>query len=448
MNITSVNHVTSPDSSKNNEGKLVNVDDSINQQHYLITGFTGFFGKALVWKILRYYPNAIVTVVIRNSVTETSQQRLLKLLKSPIFSMFSHHNITAVNGDITKPLWGLDMTILSKVTCIISSAANVAFNLPFDIAIRENTISTEEGLKIAKNLNATFVYISTAYVNGYVKSLSTVKETLPIIPSVVHKLLQYRDFVTLSHTPYQISNINKNSTDYKQLFKDIGYPNTYTMSKAMAEHLVFMRSDVKSIILRPSIIIPAVTEPVPYQIDSNAGPNPAVLAVYLDAIKSIYAERVPFDLVPLDYVCDLCLNIIGIISNNIYHITASNSNNISPPDFFCKTLLFMGKPFNKSQIVNFYTVKMIKHMHIFGVKLLKPSQHSNITKIYNKMAELNHFTTNGWYFDQSNVNEVMTSITSSKHLKFTSMDNLQWNDYIRGYASSMKIKGDGIKSKL
>lgn len=73
------------------------------------------------------------------------------------------------------------------------------------------------------------------------------------------------------------------------------YPNTYTCSKALTEHMVqsWSRSmNLPSVIVRPAIVIGAHSEPIPGWADSGSGMNAIVVLSALGDVPDWVADEV------------------------------------------------------------------------------------------------------------------------------------------------------------
>lgn len=86
------------------------------------------------------------------------------------------------------------------------------------------------------------------------------------------------------------------------------FPNTYTMTKFMAEQLVEKyRTDfgLPAVIVRPSIIGPTIEQPFPGWLDSLIGINGFILEASRGSLSSLpYKPMATIDIVPLDLVCN------------------------------------------------------------------------------------------------------------------------------------------------
>lgn len=91
-----------------------------------------------------------------------------------------------------------------------------------------------------------------------------------------------------------------------------GRPNTYTFTKALAEHYVSdKRGSLPVAIARPSIVTATWKEPVPGWVDSVNGPGGASLLGSLGIARTMKFKPInKADLIPVDIVSNALINIV------------------------------------------------------------------------------------------------------------------------------------------
>lgn len=84
------------------------------------------------------------------------------------------------------------------------------------------------------------------------------------------------------------------------------HPNTYTLTKAMAEHLVWEYSAKLPVaIIRPSIVTGAYKEPFPGWVDNISGITGIMMEIGRGTIKSIICDdKLTIDVIPVDIVAN------------------------------------------------------------------------------------------------------------------------------------------------
>ena len=183
--------------------------------------------------------------------------------------------------------------ITQNLNIVINSAASMDFDEQMDVAIRLNTTGALLLLKLAEespNIEA-LLQVSTTTVNcdrtGYVE------ETL--YDSGVDWQTEYNKLVSM----------NKRDMVLQQKIILGNFPNAHCYSKRMTEHLLMSNNTqgIPIIIVRPSIIGAALSEPVPGWLDSISFMSGITLIVGLGILTQIPCKDDSFvDIVPVDSV--------------------------------------------------------------------------------------------------------------------------------------------------
>ncbi|XP_070508977.1 putative fatty acyl-CoA reductase CG5065 [Chironomus tepperi] len=271
-------------------------------QEIFITGGTGFIGKALIEKLLRSCPDIkAIYLLIRPKKGKTAADRLKSTCDSVIFDLLKRKNpnfmdkLIAVAGDVAELDLGMsddDKQRLKNVSIVFHSAASVRFDDPIKDAVFMNTRGTHEVLKLCETFNdiKSVIHISTAYCNCY---LSTIEEQ--IYPG----LADWRKVIEICEKMGDNENLNILSPHMTSFM-----PNTYTFTKQLAECVVEDYKDKLPIaIVRPSVIVNAVDEPMGGYIDNLNGAIGLCLGISTGVIKTLYCnpDHV-MDMVSIDIV--------------------------------------------------------------------------------------------------------------------------------------------------
>lgn len=271
-----------------------------------LTGGSGFVGSLLLRDLL-FYRRVLriekVFLLLRTKNGTNGKARIVALLNDPMFSFLSDTEkvdiVSVVEGDTTKPNAGVKDDEINhirhnyNITHIFHCAASVSFTQSLPEAAHANVSSALHLQNLSACLSSShvqFVHISTAFVHG---SLSG-NEIEPL-PEELHSLGKF--------DPFEIYRSMCNAQFYaSKAMHELGFANTYTFSKCIAEHLLLV-NDPTTIIIRPSIIGPAVE--VPYE--GWAGRVPSTLvaaaALYLSYqwnLWSFSCQSVPC--IPVDVV--------------------------------------------------------------------------------------------------------------------------------------------------
>ncbi|XP_030966446.1 fatty acyl-CoA reductase 2-like isoform X2 [Quercus lobata] len=154
-------------------------------KNYLITGATGFLGKAFIEKMLRTIPDVgKIFLLIKAKDKEAAIHRLkteildselfkcLEQMHGESFEAFMMRKLVPVAGNVCEPNLGMDPDtaneIAKEVDVIINSAGNTNFDERYDVALDTNTRGPSRLLGFAKKCKklGLFLHVSTAYVNG------------------------------------------------------------------------------------------------------------------------------------------------------------------------------------------------------------------------------------------------------------------------------------------
>jgi thioester reductase-like protein len=254
----------------------------------LLTGATGFLGGEVLARLLERGERPVYAL-IRAPSEEAARERLSGVLES-LGLESEEHRVTAVAGDVTEPLLGLDTrrrAALAEFTGrIVHCAASVSFTLGLDESREINVVGTRRMLDLAEfcarvggGLDS-FVHVSTAYVGG----------THP--------------------EPFCESDLEVGQ----------GFRNAYEQSKFEAEVEVAQRAATLPVqVVRPSIVVG----------DSRTGWTTSFNVVYgpLKAFDRgafpVLPARAssPVDIVPVDFVADAIIALAGR-PRTTYNLTA------------------------------------------------------------------------------------------------------------------------------
>ena len=268
----------------------------------LLTGVTGFLGKVVLVELLRRQQElslSTIHVLIRPKNGVSSEERFhSEVVSSPCFSMLKEgweKRVEMFAGDLTDDGCGLDDStralLADRVTHVIHCASSIKFDLPISEAAEANITSSLNMLELARSLNRlqSMVSVSTAYVTTLSDPESPIEECLALLPRSAESIYQ---------------SIIDGTALKSELLEETGHPNTYTLTKSIAEHLlVERRGEIPLIIVRPSMISASWRYPFPGWIDSHSGFAGIVRLIGEGHLRTFVArpsER--SDVVPVDEV--------------------------------------------------------------------------------------------------------------------------------------------------
>lgn len=198
------------------------------------------------------------------------------------FIPFVTSKVVPIGGDLSQHNVGIssqDMeTLIKNVNVVIHLAASIDFKERLDKAIESNVLGTLRLFSLAKkfvNLQA-FVHCSTAYVNCNRRGM--IDETLPPLSFDPEEMVRT---IMAKHKSQIDSLTNTLLAKYK-------YPNTYTFTKAISEHILSLRrGNVPLFFVRPTIVGATFKEPFPGWVDSVAAVGAVILYVGVGVVHYI-----------------------------------------------------------------------------------------------------------------------------------------------------------------
>ncbi|XP_017886873.1 putative fatty acyl-CoA reductase CG5065 [Ceratina calcarata] len=429
----------------------------------LLTGATGFLGKAILEKLLRSCPRLdTIFILVRPKRNKTVDQRHKELLGNTIFDKIRTNDpallnkVCPVKGDVTLPNLGLspeDRHVLEqRVNIVFHSAATVKFDEPLKVAVNLNAKGTERLLELCGNMKnlVSIVHISTAYSNANRDYVEESIYTTKVKPSTVIDMCESLDEATL------------NSIEKKILEN---HPNTYTFTKNLAEQIVLSKANNMPIALvRPSIICAAVKEPFPGWVDNITGITGTMMEIGRGVVRTVHCNTgLKLNVVPIDYVVDtiICaswhITMQQTDSIKIYNCTSNakdfrwgmlynliKKNAIESPSRYM--VWYPGCALIANKFMhNFLSITL----HIvpafigdFFLRLVgnKPKLLKYVKRFERALQVGNFFTTHEWNFQDENMNDLRKKMNGLQdHNSFNvDMQDLDWDVYFRDYMLGIK----------
>ncbi|KAJ9052064.1 hypothetical protein DSO57_1037920 [Entomophthora muscae] len=396
---------------------------------------------------------------------QSAQERLCQVLNNKLFDILRNkvghkefnkiaNRVVAIEGDIAMPGLGVseaDARLLhTTLNLAIHSAATVNFNMPIKDALQINTLGTMELLKLCAGGAhfQGFVHVSTAYVNANLEQGNVEEKLYPMPLGDPETLVNGIQGMTQS----QATNFTK------KVLQE--YPNTYTFTKALTEHML-NKSSVPTACARLSIVTSAAQDPIPGWVEGKASLNAVALNIGAGIVDSlrVVKDTCP-DVVPVDYAANSILRISAQLlespDKRIYHIGSSSINPVTWALFVSVTLkAWRQLPPLKSQIFppdcqlvessaehrariksmkefRFHTLpSLIDVKHLLIITRLERAE-KKLERFY---LNYDYFTSTTWCFDSSSLVDLeasqsnRTDIISPSSFGVAAFKALDWPKY-------------------
>jgi nucleoside-diphosphate-sugar epimerase len=336
----------------------LSVRDSLRGKHVLVTGFTGFVGKVLVGMLLERVPDiGRITILARGKKSQPAAARVRHLFeRSPgLRNLRERHGaglgaflasrVDVVAGDVRDPLCGIDPRVAERLGAGIDCVLHVAGVTDFEPDPIEGIAVNVRGALHAADLAARtrgrrLLHVSTSFVAGNVSG--HVPETIePGLSANGTRFSPRDELASMESLCDATSRRFSDATEAKKAriargtlrAQALGWPNLYTYSKALAEHLVASRGDVEATLVRPSIVECARELPFAGWNEGVNTSGPLVWLVGTVHRRVPFAEEHCFDVVPVDSVARgtiLALaELLGGEHARVYQLASGDTNRIT-----------------------------------------------------------------------------------------------------------------------
>ena len=344
------------------EATPISVRSSLAGKHVLVTGGSGFLGKVFIALLLEHLPDiGRIYVFMRPRSLVSGRSRFENILNtSPVFAglhdrygsgitTFLANRLEVVEGSLEEDGLGFSPALSTRLRrdldLVVHSAGLVDFNPDLGKAIASNVDSTLNVAHFVERCaHASLLHISTCYVAGrrsglieeclipdrtpngkFLDAAAELADARLAMESIRGEfeaggkreaaiLCRVEADLGSSATSQQVQNHLRRRVreSLRDALSDegmsraaaLGFPNTYTYTKFLAESLLSKRrSSLAYSILRPTIVESAVTFPFPSWNESFNGSAP--LAYVMGSWYRMVPARpqAPFDVIPVDEVC-------------------------------------------------------------------------------------------------------------------------------------------------
>jgi fatty acyl-CoA reductase len=307
----------------------------------LLTGASGFVGKALLAQVIRELPDTSVTVLLRGDAHDRLRSQVLT---SAPFEGLDGSGVQAVSGDLGDD----GLALQQPYDIVIHCAASVSFEQTMDEALELNGKGPARLLKAVRDAGGDpyFIHVSTAYAAGQRSGLVLERPsgTAPSEPwlDLEAELAAARkwraDIDAESRLPEHQHHFVKEAhravgpaggpamgtraeilryewvreqltVRGRERARALGWSDTYGLSKAMGERALIAASPRELTIVRPAIVESALHAPYPGWMESLKVADPILLGYGAGIIPGRFAasRSIRMDLIPVDFVANACI---------------------------------------------------------------------------------------------------------------------------------------------
>ncbi len=357
----------------------------------MLVGVTGFIGKVWLANTLMDLPEiGKIYLLIRRQKSNPAQSRFEKLVEeSPVFdplarrhgpdlSRFISEHVEVVEGDVSQPGLGLapEMTrLLSKhLDIVINSSGLTDFNPDLRDALSTNVDAALNILDFVRESDhAGLLHLSTCYVAGTrdgrvaerllpnytpidLKDFDAERERIALqeliksaeakaagaeVTDQIRKQALVKEHAAKDlHGTALENQIRKNRVRWLRNYlteagtkraNELGWPNTYTLTKSLAESLICkFGAGLPVALVRPAIVETSLQKPF---VGWNEGINTSASLSYL---LGTYFRQLPtnerkrLDIIPVDSVCQgmtlIAAAIVERRHDSVYQLATSVTN--------------------------------------------------------------------------------------------------------------------------
>ncbi len=373
------------------QSEPLSVRSALRGKHVMLVGVTGFIGKVWLANTLMDISDiGRIYLLIRRQKSNPAQKRFQKMVEeSPVFDplyerygsrllQFITEKVQVVEGDVTQPGLGIDaemaQSLRSKLDLIVNSSGLTDFNPDLRDALTTNVDAALNVVDfIRQSDHAGLLHLSTCYVagarDGRVFETARPDYTPAGVPDfdaerewhALHKLVEEtgeraegpevtgelrRQAMGKEHAAKNLqgsaleNQIRKNRVRWlrnelteagQRRARELGWPNTYTLTKSLAESLLVKHgAGLPIAIVRPAIVESSTAEPFR---GWNEGINTSASLSYL--LGTIFRqlptnERKRLDIIPVDAVCRgmtlIAAAVIERRNDAVYQLATSVTN--------------------------------------------------------------------------------------------------------------------------
>lgn len=316
-------------------------------KHLFVTGATGFVGKVWLSHVLAFVPDiGRVTLLVRPTRRKSGLQRMAEMVdSSPAFRPLKdlwHDQLAAqldaridvVEGDVASPMCGVSPEVRAQLAQSVDLTLHIAGLTDFQPDPKLGVPANLEGAAHVADLVETFrsrklVHTSTCFVAGTAQGETPETLTVGVSPNGTR--------IDLAATCEALSRVARQPgtaaerIDAAMVYANqLGWPNLYTATKGLSEHLLASRPGLDLTIARPSVVECARTWPMP---GWNEGLNTSAPIMWFcgTAFPQLPStDRHIFDIIPVDAVARgltvICARHLRDEAHPVYQLASGDHN--------------------------------------------------------------------------------------------------------------------------
>ena len=286
-------------------------------QTVFLTGATGGLGGCLLYKLVVVLKVPKIYVLCR----DTSARAIATWNKNMPYEtpgLLASKRIAFVVGDMTALKFGIDPIIQAElakeVTVLVHAAANISLGAPLSDIVTENCLPVLELAKMSTVFQdlKVFIQISSAYANSHLED-GPVEEKIYPLEDAEEELKRVLATGSTEHLP------------------QFAWP--YAYSKHLMERLLMSRyPNLPILIVRPTIICPAIYQPHPFYGPDGSCPMETLFSLYMrypnngiwHAAQGQDSATNILDEIPVDWVANIILLHGAAGTTGIIHASAAS----------------------------------------------------------------------------------------------------------------------------
>ncbi|KAK7065196.1 hypothetical protein SK128_017954, partial [Halocaridina rubra] len=366
--------------------------------------------------------------------------------------------VFAVKGDITMEGLGLsdedEARLAEEVNVLFHAAATINFTEPMRVAVNMNMLGTKRVVSLAKKMRKleALVHVSTAYANCHLPEVYEDLYPAPMDPGRLIQLTEWLDDKLLEDiTPRLVE----------------PRPNTYTYTKALAEHLLFNDGENLPIaVIRPSIVCGSWLEPFPGWVDNLFAFTGLLVGMGKGVLRSLYVRQgIKLDFIPVDVPINLMLV-------SAWNAATGKYKPDTVPIYCCST--GSQKPLTIEALAQYLkksvraypfntplwypdgsakTSKFMHQLHVYCANIIPAYIADALFKLFGKkpiavklcqrmvkaIGALEYFMLRDWTFHTTKTQELWQSLSPvDRDLYHFDVSDLDWDRYIEAYQKGCK----------